>query len=222
MSRCECSLLNFVKFVVSMLFLGEFSSDTSLSNSLLKKIVVRVPGLYYEAGYKQLQRLELCNNRDIKSLLLESGSSELAIELEKSDGDLEKFSNRNFPTLLLKKTCKVKNNDIFKTYFMKNEDKDLVIQSLEGIVLRFPPYKLQRAGQFYSSLFGKQFVWEKHGTGPSHLSAKLSNCLFELYPGGEGHNYPEVDLIIDANRYEPSLIEDSKCPGGYKIKRINY
>jgi lactoylglutathione lyase len=40
----------------------------------------------------------------------------------------------------------------------------------------------EETGQWYSEIFGLQFIAEKHDDGVLHYSAKLADALFEIYP----------------------------------------
>jgi len=44
---------------------------------------------------------------------------------------------------------------------------------------------IEKTKEFYS-VIGMEFMKEKHGSGPTHYSAKFSDIVFELYPAKDG------------------------------------
>lgn len=56
------------------------------------------------------------------------------------------------------------------------------VEVLSLIVLRVSD--IHRSAEFYSTI-GLEFVRERHGDGPEHLSALVGRTVLELYPSSE-------------------------------------
>lgn len=90
--------------------------------------------------------------------------------------------------------------------------------TLNLVVLRSPD--IARAAAFYSRL-GLHFTSHRHGSGPEHFSAELSETVFELYPltadgpptlGTRiGFRVPSVDAALAAiNDYPDAVVTPPK------------
>jgi lactoylglutathione lyase len=88
-----------------------------------------------------------------------------------------------------------------------------MIPTLNLVVLRCAD--IDQANAFYSKI-GLQFAKHRHGNGPEHYSAELTDAVFELYPqSGDGpsslgtrigFSVSSVDDVIKALRDYPGAV----------------